>query len=162
MNRHTVLKGPDAIVGDKSRALHAIWQKLTGDRLAPRREEVTLFLVRNLTPWLWTIDVIDDGADFRFRLTGDRIIQFLGECHAGLSLSELPKSPFTERLRHTLAHCVEHRRPVAVGPVQSGYEGKEHWEMEAVVLPLSEDGETINCLMGAIELWPVGTKTKSG
>ena len=31
--------------------------------------------------------------------------------------------------------------------------------MEAVVLPLSEDGKTINCLMGAMELWPIGTNS---
>ncbi|MGA7673497.1 MAG: PAS domain-containing protein [Rhizomicrobium sp.] len=157
MNKHTVLKGPDAIVGEKSRALHALWRKLTGDRLAPKREEITLSLVRNLTPWLWTVDVVDNGADFRFRLTGDRVTQFLDGCHAGMLLSELPINLFFERLRHTLAHCVEHRRPVAVGPVRSGYEGKEHWEVEAVVLPLSEDGKTINCLMGAMEIWPIGS-----
>ena len=119
MTKHTVLKGPDAIVSDKSRALHALWQKLTGDRPAPRRDEITLSLVRNLAPWLWTVDVVDNGTDFRFRLAGDNIIQFLGELHAGTLLSELPKSPFYERLRHTLAHCVEHHRPVAVGPVPS-------------------------------------------
>jgi hypothetical protein len=113
--------------------------------------------VRNLAPWLWAVDVIDDGADFRFRLAGDNIAQFLEGLHAGMLLSELPQSPFYERLRQTLAHCVEHKQPVAVGPIRSGYEGKEHWEMEAVVLPLSEDGKIINCLMGAMELWPVGT-----
>ena len=161
MNKHAVLKGPDAIVGDKSQALHALWKELTGDRLAPRREEVTLSLVRNLAPWLWTVDVIDKGADFRFRLAGDNIIQFLDGLHAGMLLSELPESPFYERLRHTLTHCAEYKRPVAVGPVHSTLEGKEHWEMEALVLPLSEDGETINCLMGVLELWPLGTNGKT-
>jgi hypothetical protein len=106
---------------------------LTGDRVAPRHDEVSLSLVRNLTPWFWTVDVIDNGADFRFRMAGDRIIQFLGERQAGLLLSGQPKNPFYERMRHTFAHCVEYKRPIAVGPIQSGYEGKEHWEMEAVV-----------------------------
>ncbi len=157
MKKPTDFKSADAIVGEKPRALHALWEKLAGDRLAPKREEITLSLARNLTPWLWTIDVVDGGADFRFRLAGDRIIQFLGEHHPGTLLSGLPKNPFYERIRHTLAHCVEHKRPVAFGPVRSEYGGKEHWEIEAVALPLSEDGKTVSCVIGAIELWPVGT-----
>ena len=32
--------------------------------------------------------------------------------------------------------------------------------MEVVVLPLSDDGETITQLMGATEFWPRGTMTK--
>jgi hypothetical protein len=154
---HTVFKSTDAIVGDHARELHALWEKLTGDRVAPRREEFTLSLVRTLTPWLWTADVIDNGADFRFRLAGDRVAQFYGKRITGLPLSELPNTPFIERVRQMLAYCVEHKRPVVAGPVRSSREGKEHWDVEAIVVPLSDDGETINGLMGTVELWPAGT-----
>ncbi len=136
--------------------LYEIWKNLAGTRLAPRREEITLGLVRSLTPWLWTADVIDDGADFRFRLAGDRVAQFYGQPITGSPLSEFPNAPFFERVRQMLTSCVEQRQPIAFGPVRSSREGKEHWVVEAVVLPLSEDGKTINCLIGALELWPAG------
>jgi hypothetical protein len=162
MLEHTDLKSTDTIVGDHARDLHGLWQKLTGERPAPRREEITLSLVRTLTPWLWTVDVIDNGADFRFRLVGDRITQFYGNRITGLPLSQLPNSPFFERLKQMLTYCVEHRRPVALGPIRSSREGREHWEVEALVVPFSEDGETINCLMGTMELWPVDTGGAAG
>ena len=152
----TSLKPADALISEKCRALHAIWKRVAGERLAPARSEITLGHVRRLSPWLWTIDVVDQGADFRFRLGGDRIVQFLGQRHSGRLLSQLPTNPFFSRMQHTLSHCIAHKKPVARGPLASGYPGKEHCEMEVVVLPLSEDGHSINCVMGAMELWPVG------
>ncbi|MDE2109731.1 MAG: PAS domain-containing protein [Alphaproteobacteria bacterium] len=160
MTPHNDLKPANAIVGEKSQALLALWSKLKGDRMAPKREEVTLTHVRALSPWVWTIDVVDGGADFRFRLAGDRIIQFLGKRYSGSLMSSLPESPFFERLHRTLSYSVEHKRPVAVGPVRSDYEGTDHWEVEAVALPLSDDGENVTGFLGAMEVWPLGTKTK--
>jgi len=154
---HAKLKTPDAIVGERCQALYDIWHHLANGRVAPRREEITLGHVRKLTPWLWVIDVIDSGTDFRFRLVGDRVVQFLGGHNADVRLSELSKNAFFERMKQTLSHCVEHKLPVAIGPVRSGYEGKEHWEVEYVMLPLSEDGKSVSSLMGIMELWPAGT-----
>ena len=149
---------PDSATGDKARAIYAIWKDLAGERFAPRRQDITLPQVSKLSPWLWLIDVMDGGRDFRFRLAGDRIVQFLGGRHQGMRLSELPLNPFFVRMRHTLVHCVEHKKPIALGPVETGYPGKEHWAMEVVVLPLSDDGETVDCMLGTMELWPLHTK----
>ena len=156
MTINSVVKDPEDLVGDRARALYAIWQKLSGDRLAPRREEFTLAHIRSLAPWVWNIDVIDEGQDFRFRLAGDRIIEFMQKRYAGAVLSALPKNPFFVRMHAILSHCVTEKRPVAAGPFQSAYENKDHLEMEVVVLPLSEDGETVTGLMGVMEYWPLG------
>jgi hypothetical protein len=157
MATHSPFKPVEAIVGDKSRAAHAIWRMLKGPRMAPRREDITLRHVRGLSPWLWMTDVVDNGADFRFRLTGDRIVQFLDGRHVGQLLSALGNAGFYEGMALMLSHCVAHKVPVAVGPGRPDYLGKDHWEMEAVALPLSDDGENVTSLMGAIELWPLGT-----
>jgi hypothetical protein len=161
MSLQSPLKSADAIVGEKSRAIYALWKNLTGNRMAPKRKEITLDLVGNLTPWMWTVDVVDNGADFRSRLVGDRLAQFFGKRLTGSLLSELPNNLFFERVRHIMTHCVEHKQPVAMGPIRSGYEDKDHWETEVVVLPLSEDGENVTCLIGVLELWPIGTKTET-
>jgi len=160
MTIQTDFKSPNALIGEKPRALYAIWRGLAGNRKAPKREEVTLSLVRTLSPWMWTSDVIDRGADFRIRLGGDRIVEFAGQRYAGKLLSDCPATLYFERARCLMAYCVEHRMPVATGPVPSGYSGKEHWEMEVVVLPLSDDGETITQLMGATQFWPRGATTQ--
>src|ERR1700733_655679 len=67
--------------------VHAAWKKTAAGRMAPRREEITPALLKSALPWVWMIDVIDRGRDFRFRLAGDRIIQFMGRRYAGLLLS---------------------------------------------------------------------------
>ena len=87
------LKAVDAIVGERCRSLYDIWQNLTDGRVAPKREEITLSHVRRLTPWMWVIDVVDSGTDFRFRLAGDRVVQFLG-CAMPTRLSRsFPRTP---------------------------------------------------------------------
>jgi hypothetical protein len=156
---HSEFKPADKTVGEKSRALFEIWQTLKGERLAPRREEVTLAHTRALTSSLWFIDVVDGGKDYRFRLGGEEIVRFLGGRHTGQLLSELPDNPFFVRMKKTLSHCVAHGKPVSLGPSAATYPGKEHWEVEVVVLPLSEDGRTVSCLMGTLQLWPRGTMT---
>ena len=156
MTQQAPLKPVEAIVGDKSRAALAIWRMLKGPRMAPRREDITLRHVRGLSPWLWMTDVVDEGADFRFRLMGDRVVQFFDGGHVGQRLSMLGHDRFFDGMTRMLAHCVAHKAPVAVGPGRPDYLGKDHWEMEAVALPLSDDGENVTSLMGAIELWPLG------
>ena len=158
----STFKPADALVGDKVRAIYAIWEKLKGSRLAPERKEITLTQVRLLSPWMWIIDVLDEGADFRFRLAGDRIVQFLGGRYSGAAFSELPANPFYERMRRTLLHSLEKKSAVAVGPVRSNYPGKEHWETEIVVLPLSDDGKNVTALFGVMELWPLGSRADRG
>jgi hypothetical protein len=153
------LKAADSVVGERNRSLHEIWKLTAGGRFAPRRAEITLPLVRALTPWLWMVDVLDRESDFRIRLAGDGVNQFLGGAFTGQPLSRLPHSVFIDRLRRALRHGVDHKVPVALGPIPSGHTGKEHWEMELIALPLSENDATVNCLMGTIELWPLGTYT---
>ena len=148
------LKSVNAIVGEKSRTIYALWKKLAGNRMAPKRKEITLALVGNLSSWMWTADVVDNGADFRFRLVGDRLAQFFERRVIGLLLSEFPNNPFFERTRQAITYCVKHKQPIAAGSARSSYENKDHWETEAIVLPLSEDGENVTSLMGVFDFWP--------
>jgi hypothetical protein len=161
MNVPNYLKTTDAIVGEKARVLYTIWKERVGDRLAPKRGDITLASVRAVMPWLWMADVVEAGADFRFRLTGDRVTQFLGPT-TGAHLSRLPDSEFRRRLNQTLAYCVQYKRPATFGPLPSGHSGKEHWEVEVFAAPLSEDNEAITCLVGSLEVWPLGSRPESG
>jgi hypothetical protein len=113
-------------------------------------------------PYTFTIDVIDGGKDFRFRFAGDRIIQFMGRRYAGSLLSEQASTPFFRGMRALYAGCVSVRGPVTSGIVQASYPGKEFLEVEALVLPLSEDGIAITTLFGAFDSWQFGTHKSAG
>ena len=98
------------------------------------------------------IDIIDGGKDFRFRIAGERIIQFMGRRCAGELLSENLENPFFQRMRGILVECRDRKKPVAVGPIRSNLKGKEFFEMEIVVMPLSEDEQHVTTLFGAMDL----------
>jgi hypothetical protein len=150
-------KSADRLVSEKLVGALDAWKRVAAGRLAPKREEITPALLRSVLPSIWMIDVVDGGTDFRFRFAGDRVIQFMGRRYAGALLSEHIGNPFFQRMRAILVECVNRRVPVAVGPLRSNLEGKEFLEMEVAVMPLSEDGETVSCLFGAMDVRGVGT-----
>ena len=157
-----LFKSPAGSAGQKSRAIFQLWSELARGRIAPKREELSLGVVRGLAAWFWMVDVIDRGADFRFRITGDQVARLYGHRLRGMLLSECPAIPFFENARRLFACCVETRAPLAFGPSQSEYPGKEHLEVEVVALPLSDDGTHVNCIAGTVETWQIGTNTAAG
>jgi hypothetical protein len=146
-----------ALTSEKLRATYDVWRELRGDRVGPKRDEITPARLRAALPWTFTIDVVDAGADFRFRFAGDRIIQFMGRRYAGSLLSELGSSTFFNQMRAMYAGCVAAKAPVASGVRQASLPGKEFLEIEALVLPLSEDGVNVTALFGAFDSWQLGT-----
>lgn len=155
-------KSPADSVGHKSRAMYQLWHELAQGRIAPKRDELSLGLVRGLASWFWMVEVVDGGTDFRFRLIGDQVARLYGYRLRGMLLSECPAMPFFESARRIFACCVETRAPLAFGPSQSEYPGKEHLEVEVVALPLSDDGVRVNCIAGTLETWQLGTHTAAG
>ena len=144
-------------------ALHArlkdmqdAWTRVAAGRIGPRREEITPALLRGALPWVWFVDVIDGGADFRFRLAGERVIEFMGRRYAGELLSDHQDDPFFRGMHAMFVACVRNRGPITAGPQRTLKKDRTYLEMEVLALPLSEDGETVTGLCGAIALRPLG------
>ena len=161
MDVTTRFKSADSLVSARLVAVHDAWKRLAAGRLAPRREEITPALLKTALPWIWMIDAVDGAKDFRFRIAGDRVVQFLGRRYAGHLLSEFADQPFFQRMLKVLQESVRARHPLAVGPIRSNLPGKEFLEMEIVVLPLSEDGERVSTIFGAMEIGPVMGQSKA-
>jgi len=153
----SVFKSADQLISQLLLGVHASWQRVSAGRLAPKREEITPAVLRSALPSIWMMDVIDGGTDFRFRFAGDRVVQFMGRRYAGTLLSTLLDDVYFQRMRFLLLECVQNKRPAAFGPGRTRMQGKEYLETEVVVMPLSEDGETISGLFGAMEVRPLGT-----
>lgn len=145
------------LTSEKLRATYEVWNELRASRIGPRRDEIAPARLRAVLPWTFMIDVVDGGQDFRFRFAGDRIIQFMGRRFAGALLSEQGANPFFERMRAMYSACATTIAPVTSGVVRTTYPGKEFLEIEALVLPLSEDGVTVPTLFGAFDSWQFGT-----
>jgi hypothetical protein len=147
---------PSEPAGERAHTFYAIWQNARKDRLAPKRRDLTLSMVRKLSAWVWVAEILDGGRDYRFRLTGDGIVRFFDRNVTGFRLSQFADGLFVRNLRLAFDTCLHARQPVVFGPVATGYVDKDFWEMETLVLPLSETGEGISALMGAFELTRAG------
>jgi hypothetical protein len=72
-------------------------------------------------------------------------------------LSEKRGTEFFDNMDRLFKRCVTAMQPVSSGPVQASLQGKEFLEIEALVLPLSDDAATVTGLFGAFDSWQLGT-----
>lgn len=142
---------------EKLKGAYDAWESLRSGRVGPTRDELSPSVLRAVLASTFMIDVVDDGRDFRFRFAGDRVIQFMGRRFAGMLLSELTGSSFFDNMRAMYSGCVASRGPVTSGVRPVTYPGKEFLEVEAMVLPLSDDAKNVTHLFGAFESWQLGT-----
>jgi len=143
------------LTSEKLAGIQKIWRELAAGAIGPTREAVTPARLRGTLPWTFVIDVA--GEDFKFRFAGDRIIQFMGRRLQGTLLSEHRGTPFFDGMHQFFRRSVDTKTPLANGPSPVTYPGKEHLEMEVMVLPLSNDGESVSGLLGTFDTWQLGT-----
>jgi len=152
-----IVHDPNQLTSERLRRLYAYWASLKGERIAPSRSELNPADMRDQLGWIWLMDVIDGGEDFRFRLGGDRVIQFFGQRLSGMLLSRaMPGSPeFFSRFRNLVRLAALNALPASGGPAQTAYQPRAYLEIEALMLPLSDDGRTVSGILGGIELRPL-------
>lgn len=146
-----------AIKSEKLLAVYATWKGLAAGRVGPRRTELTPSQLRRATSWTFTVNVIDDGADFRCGFAGDKMMQFLERDCTAPTIAGMRGDPFFDMAAQLFRQCVAERRPLVSGPRPTRYIGREHLERQVLVLPLSEDGVIISALLGAFDTWQLGT-----
>lgn len=146
-----------ALTSDNLRAVYLLWKGIAGTRIGPRRDELTPQRLRRATPWTFTVEALDGGADFRFGFAGDRLMQFLQQRCAAPTLAGLRGVHFFDAADQLFRQCVASAKPLASGPKPTFYQGKEHLEREVLLLPLSENGATVTGLLGALDTWRLGT-----
>jgi hypothetical protein len=150
------IKSPDELVSAQLKRMHATWLKLAAGRFAPTRKEIAPSRFKEVLPSIFLIDVLDDGEDFRFSLGGDRLVRFLHErFDPGAKLSSTEGSNFYERCSRLFRLCVSARKGLAVGPARAALPGREFMELETLVLPLSDDGENVTGILGAVYVVPL-------
>jgi hypothetical protein len=126
-------------------ALYDAWQEMRGSRPFPSRRDIDPIRLKFILGRLILVDVIDDGADFRVRLHGSDLANRVGFDMTGQLLSAHPQSDYrkavAERFQNVIADRLPHhyRHDRVLG-------GRRH-RYDALVLPLSEDGDNINMLL---------------
>jgi len=129
------------------RAPAGFWSSLAeGDRL-PRRADLDPVALARWLGNLIMVQVVDGGADFRFRLYGTKVAESNQRDLTGQSVSALPASDVAivaGGYREALAR----RAPVYRGHtiIADG----QYFTWERVILPLAADGHAIDMLLVGI------------
>ncbi len=154
---HFRIFGTAEIVGHNPVAddVLAYWQgKCRGEAL-PRRADIRPEEIRAKLPHIVLLDLVPD-ADARHgfrlitRLIGTHVAQYFGEI-TGKDIADMENKAAVKRIYHMSALAREHGQPFL--SVVRGYApGREHLDAYALYLPLSDDGETIDKMMVAVDV----------
>ncbi len=126
------------------------WDKARGSRQMPRRSDLDpLREIPRLLRYIQLVDVVDGGKRFRYRVIGTGIVEPLGRDGTGKYLDELffgERLIFIQRSFQDVCttRCPQFSRDM--------YETERGANLLAnrLFLPLSEDGEAVDQIMGAI------------
>lgn len=123
------------------------WMSIRGDRAAPQRIDFDPTDIPRPLTYVVFLDVLDGGADFRFRVIGDAVRSISRANYTGQLLGSLPHVSNDGPLMTSLRAAVTNREPVRS---QVPYSGplKEVTLRDHLILPLTgEDGEVSHLLV---------------
>jgi hypothetical protein len=130
------------------------WQELAGTRRFPARAEITAATAADLWDHMFMVEVTPNPAEYRFVMAGSVLQTALGRDPTGEKVSgALPGGMGTRML-------FLHQAAVGLkGPVDDAAKWTRHDGTEilyrSILLPLSDDAEAVNALLGAFSFRPV-------
>lgn len=127
------------------------WERIRGDRPAPQRSDFDPVDVPHLLPHVIFFEVVDGGADFRFRVIGDVPRASFFENYTGRLMSTLPHVTPDGQMLRNLRDAVRGGRPVRtpidyVGPNDGFIKNDE------VLLPFTDPGGRVTHILTIFEL----------
>lgn len=126
------------------------WKTLRGERQMPRRSDFNPAQVPRLLSALCLVEVIDGGNDYYYRVAGSRLEEMCGQKLQSRRFSEIPHAEARESMQATCKACVQSAGPVVIKN-QLREPGRDHMSITAIILPLSDDGETVNMVLTLTE-----------
>jgi hypothetical protein len=131
--------------------LRAYWNAKRGDRTMPGRADIRPSELKEHLAWVIMADVLPGGEDFRYRLIGTLVTEYFLTEATGKTVTES-----FEKMGPAVTHAVlavmrtaaRSRVPLhAFGDADAFAVGYEAFD--AIFLPLSDDGETVNVILHA-------------
>jgi hypothetical protein len=129
--------------------VRAYWQSKCGTRLMPARNDISPVQLKPQLPHIMLVDVVDEGADFRYRLVGTQLCDHFEEEPSGKLMSEVLAPRGEVAVRETLQSyrtVIARRAPLRLTGSGAWY-GQESKQFDALLAPLSDDGETVNMIL---------------
>lgn len=132
------------------RALYAYWNERRGGRDMPARTDIDPVDIPRLLPNLLLLDVEPDTGRLKIRVAGTTIVDMYGSDYTGRYLDEIEFGDRRAAVLHDYTTCLRSRQ-VYVSE-HSFWTGRDvTYRIERVILPLSDDGETVSQLIAGLE-----------
>lgn len=130
------------------RGLIDYWLEKRGDRAMPSRADIDPVEIPWALSCIWLCDYRPAERRFRYRLAGEQINEFWGSAVGGRYLDELVPGPCLAEVERCLSAVYE--GPSVVHDFGRIYLEDEVFATgERIILPLSDDGKTVDGLLGA-------------
>ena len=129
--------------------LYDYWSGKAGNRALPSRSDLDPIIdIPALTSNLWLVDVEPDPPGFRFRLLGTEVVNRYGADFTGKRLDEVDLGDQGEVVRREYVEVVGSKKPLYSRHQIQIDETGSFLPYERILLPLSDDGETVNMILG--------------
>lgn len=129
----------------------AYWRSKAGANSIPARGDIDPIIdLGHIVQHLFLVDVEGDPVRFRFRLVGTDIVEHVGKDMTGKYLDELVEyEPQYARVKPDYETTVKFRKATVSSVRFLTKDGKHYINYERLLLPLSDDGHTVNMILGA-------------
>jgi hypothetical protein len=124
----------------------AYWDRIRGERRMPRFADIDAVDIPKLLPHVIVLDVESDPLDFRYRLIGEHVGKFVRKGLKGRSFREFDEKKPGNTIFDTLAAVVYGRLP-RFGRAAYAGENPKMQRFQEILLPLSDDGESVNRIL---------------
>ena len=126
-----------------------LWDRARNGRAFPTRVDMSPRLLSDLLRNTVLIRVLASAEDYELRIVGDAIVQAFGKSVQGMNTAEIDliMPGLGSILHRSYDYVVDRAEPVAMRGWYYGESGDRSLFHETVLLPLAQDGRTIDHLM---------------
>ncbi|MFC3675801.1 PAS domain-containing protein [Ferrovibrio xuzhouensis] len=129
--------------------LYDYWDGKRRGRAFPARADIDPLELGQMLPNLFLVDVLEAAPHFRYRLSGGNVDEIHGQSLTGKTPRHIRTADVAAAVEQRYREIVAARQP-RCDHVTMLAEDHTFWHYECLLLPLSEDGERINMLLGGI------------
>lgn len=124
----------------------AYWDRIRGDRRMPRFADIDAVDIPKLLPHAVILDAESGPLDFRYRLIGEHVGQFVRKGLKGRSFREFDEKKPGNTIFDTLTAVVYGRLP-RFGRSSYAGDNPKMQRFQEILLPLSDDGNSVNRIL---------------
>ncbi len=142
----------DTVYSDAAVELMNYWRELgESDDQPPRLQTFKLMDIYQSAPQLFIRDRIVEGDEFRIRFIGTQVTEWLGRELTGKLVHESFSPDAAKSLLEAFRVCANEVRPIRTVGYADFVKDREHWNFEALYLPLLGSGDQVEHVVGAVD-----------